>query len=132
MSKSKPILCLDFDGVIHKYTTPWTNPETISDDITDGFFEWADSASRYFTLVIYSSRSKSEKAIEAMQFWLYAQRKKWREAGGVSVATWPVSFEFASKKPAAFLTIDDRAITFDGDWLKLNPERLVNFKPWNK
>jgi len=132
MSKSKPILCLDFDGVIHKYITPWINAETISDDITEGFFEWADEASQYFTLVIYSSRSKSERAIESMQFWLYEQRKKWRESGGTSVATWPVSFEFKNEKPAAFLTIDDRAITFDGDWLKLNPARLVQFKPWNK
>ena len=132
MTKPKPILCLDFDGVIHKYTTPWTNAETISDDVTDGFFEWADNASQYFTLIIYSSRSKSESAIESMQFWMYAQRKKWRANGGQSVATWPVEFQFANEKPAAFLTIDDRAITFDGDWSKLNPEALLAFKPWNK
>ncbi len=129
---SKPILCLDFDGVIHKYDSPWTDTETISDDVTDGFFEWAEQAAEHFTLVIYSSRSKSEKAIAAMQFWMYAQRKKWRAKGGMHTIEAPLSFEFASEKPAAFLTIDDRAIQFDGDWSKLNPENLRAFKPWNK
>lgn len=128
---SKPILCLDFDGVVHKYVRPWVDAETISDEVTDGFFEWADNAAQYFTLVIYSSRSKSEKAIETMQWWMYEQRKKWREAGGKSIATWPVSFEFVNEKPAAFLTIDDRAICFAGDWSKLDPKVLREFKPWN-
>jgi len=129
---TKPILCLDFDGVIHKYDTPWSNAETISDDITDGFFEWAEQAAQHFTLVIYSSRSKSEKAVEAMQFWMYEQRKKWRSKGGMHTIEVPLSFEFASEKPAAFLTIDDRAIQFNGDWSKLDPKSLLSFKPWNK
>ena len=128
----KPILCLDFDGVIHKYTSKWTNAETISDDVTDGFFEWAEQAAQYFTLVIYSSRSKSTEAITAMQFWMYEQRKKWRSKGGTHEIESPLSFEFASEKPAAFLTIDDRAITFDGNWQKLKPDDLLKFKPWNR
>lgn len=33
-------------------------------------------------------------------------------------------------KPAAFLTIDDRALTFDGLWP--NIDELKGFKPWNK
>jgi hypothetical protein len=94
---SKPILCLDFDGVVHKYDSPWSNAETISDDVTDGFFEWAE-----------------------------------RAKGGMHTIEAPLSFEFASEKPAAFLTIDDRAIRFEGNWSHLDPETLIHFKPWNK
>jgi hypothetical protein len=127
---NKPILCMDFDGVIHSYTSGWQGDTTISDPVVPGFFEWAEQAAKQFTLVIYSSRSKNPDAISAMQFYLYEQRKLWRAAGGKSETQDPLSFEFAAEKPAAFLTIDDRAIQFDGTWPDVNELRA--FKPWNK
>ena len=38
--------------------------------------------------------------------------------------------KFPTKKPAAFLTIDDRAICFDGTFP--STETMMSFKPWNK
>ena len=37
---------------------------------------------------------------------------------------------FPTQKPAAHITIDDRAICFDGTWPELHA--IENFKPWNK
>jgi hypothetical protein len=124
----KPILCIDFDGVIHSYDRGWKGGE-IYGSVVSGFFEWAEEASKRFTLVIYSSRSKTPEGIEAMIKWLLDQRA---EVQGASIPLEPTfQFEFAAEKPPAFLTIDDRAICFDGDWSKLDPETLRAFKPWN-
>ena len=128
----KPILCVDFDGVIHSYDKGWQDG-TIYGTVVAGFFEWAEVAKDYFRLVIYSSRSKSEEGVIAMGRWLHEQRSAWRKATGFpNHGPEPTEIEFAYEKPAAFLTIDDRAICFDGDWTHLRPETLLAFKPWNQ
>ena len=128
---NKPTICLDFDGVIHKYSKGWQNGE-IYDDITDGFIEWAEEAAKHFTLVVYSSRSKTPEGIAMMKTWLRQKimsHFEWNFTGAKNLF---VSFEFASTKPAAWLTIDDRCIRFDGDWNAITIEQMKDFKPWNK
>lgn len=131
---SKLTICLDFDGVIHSYTSGWKGIDVIPDDVVPGFFEWADAMAQHFQLVIYSARSCEEKGRLAMMTWLVEQRKKWRDAGGVSPIKDGslVAFDFAKEKPKAFLYIDDRAFCFEGDWSTLTPEAVKAFKPWNK
>jgi len=132
MADFKPILCIDMDGVIHQYSLGWQDG-TLYDGVTPGFFEWAEQATKLFRLVIYSSRSKSEEGRDAMVAWLVGQRRKWREQGGIHETDDALSFEFAQEKPPAWVTIDDRAVTFRGDWnaSELTPDALRSFKPWN-
>jgi hypothetical protein len=127
----KPILCIDFDGVIHSYEKGWQNG-VIYGTVTPGFFEWAEQAAKQFKLTIYSSRSKSEEGIKAIGLWLMEQRKAWRAAGGKTETEGPLAFDFAVEKPAAWLTIDDRAICFRGAWddPALQPDAMRAFKPW--
>jgi hypothetical protein len=127
---TKPIICVDFDGVIHSYKSGWQGACVISDPINPGFFEWLDEAAQHFEIVVYSSRSKEPGACDAMAVWLAEQRKIWRDAGGISPITdgSAVTVSFAHEKPAAFLTIDDRAICFDGTWPSVGTMR--DFKPW--
>jgi hypothetical protein len=130
----RPILCLDFDGTIHEYTSPWTDAITISDHVVPGFFTWAAEAEKYFRLVIYSSRSKEPGAIDAMKRWLAAEFDREWGCEGVPISEMP-SFEFAHEKPKAFLIVDDRAAPcFKGDWSDpaLAPKTLREFRPWNK
>ncbi len=128
----RPTLCIDFDGVIHSYEKGWQNG-VIYGTVTPGFWEWAEKATRLFKLVIYSSRSKDEAGLAAMMAWMIEQRKAWRAIGGMHETPDPLSFDFAHEKPAAFVTIDDRAIQFHGKWSipELEPEVLRDFKPWN-
>jgi hypothetical protein len=121
MPDFKPTICIDFDGVIHRYSRGWQGGE-IYDGMTDGFVAWALRAKEHFTLVIYSSRSSSMPGRLAMQEWLL------RQIGGSGLML--DDFVFAHEKPAAWLTIDDRCIRFEGRWDWLRPEVLLDFKPW--
>ncbi len=131
----KPILCVDFDGVIHAYTSPWTNAETISDGPVPGALRWLWKATEWFDVQVYSSRSKSEAARIAMLRWMMhhsAEEFGHDHPMANTNAVYEYPLTFAAEKPAAFLTIDDRAICFDGDWSELEPADLLQFKPWNK
>lgn len=127
----KPILCLDFDGVIHSYTSGWKGAHVIPDAPVDGALSFLISAVASFNVHIFSSRSHQPGGIIAMQEWLLRHmRKMLPEQPNVTnsfvheIIKWPV------EKPAALVTIDDRAITFTGEWPKL--DYLLAFKPWNK
>lgn len=133
----KPILCIDFDGVIHDYRRGWQDGK-IYGQVMPGFFEWAVRAKERFQLVIYSSRSKTPEGIEAMKFWLVNRCVDWLTESGQPVGMPPImvleDFTFAYEKPPAFLTIDDRAVTFKGDWrdAHLQPGALAAFKTWSQ
>lgn len=128
----KPIICIDFDGVIHSYEAGWQEGELYG-SVTTGFWKWAEEAAKLFKLVIYSARSTQPEFAEPMMLWLVEQRRLWRETGGQSGDD-KLEFEFAHEKPKAFLMIDDRALTFRGTWKarELDPTVMRAFKPWNR
>ena len=130
--RRKPIICVDFDGVIHSYERGWQGGE-IYGEVVPGFFEWAWHANYVFELVVYSSRSKDHGLRHKMQAWLEARHAAWLDARDSDVAQAQGFFNYSAEKPAAFLTIDDRGVTFKGDWssLELAPATLRDFKPWN-
>lgn len=121
---SKPILCLDFDGVIHSYSSGWKGADIIPDPPVDGAIKFIRSAMAHFDVQIYSSRSGQEGGIKAMKVWLLSHSDPEDGEWLVASVGWP------DTKPAAKVTIDDRAITFDGTWPKI--EDLMAFQPWNK
>lgn len=120
----KPTLCIDFDGVIHSYERGWQGGE-IYGEVVPGFFVWAEQAQKQFKLMIYSSRSATDEGRLAMGKWLADKMRAWDGD--------PLEFSMAAEKPAAWLTIDDRAVHFKGDWFapELLPAVLRAFKPWN-
>jgi hypothetical protein len=130
MNNFRPVLCIDFDGVIHSYERGWQGGE-IYGTLVPGFVAWAASAAQQFGLVVYSSRSATEAGIAAMRSWLRAQLRERMMPSEID--QFVAMFEFADKKPAAWLTIDDRAVRFEGKWdaPELQPDRLRAFKPWN-
>ena len=137
MTKHKKIICLDFDGVIHSYTSGWKGPRNIPDDPVKGAFEWIEKfiwerctlpesmdpwpADGDYELCIYSSRSTTFAGRWAM--------KQWMIKHGFDSRYFEV-IKFPTKKPPAHLTIDDRAICFKGKFPTI--KTIEEFKPWNK
>lgn len=60
---TKPILCLDFDGVIHSYTSGWKGADVIPDPVVPGFFEKAEEYAQHFKLVIFSFMAENTDGI---------------------------------------------------------------------
>lgn len=122
---NKPILCLDFDGVIHSYTSGWKGADIVPDPPVDGAIKFIDEALNHFRVAVYSSRSGHPDGIYAMRKWL---RRHWLEAD--LAGDREMLIEWPMEKPSAFITLDDRALTFNGTWPDI--ETLKAFKPWNK
>lgn len=152
MATHKPLLCLDFDGVIHSYSSGWKGATNIPDQPVEGALEFLLAALGKFEVAIFSSRSKHVFGRRAMKKWLRVQLRTWMEEKkipwrdlphyvqdygappGYAEAPWPNMIVGMIKwplfKPAASVTIDDRAITFTGEWPSM--DKLAAFKPWNK
>jgi hypothetical protein len=90
-----------------------------------------------FDVQIFSSRSGQDGGIEAMQQWL---RRYIEEYFDCAFAGSPKDFDSANalfheinwpvEKPPAMVTIDDRAIQFNGEWPAI--AWLKAFQPWYK
>ena len=131
--KFNPIICVDFDGVIHSYTSGWQGVDVVADPPVDGAIEWLidmlpDCVNGDYWIAdglpiaqIYSSRSKDPAGIKAMKAWLL----KW---GLPRHYIDNDQLKFPTEKPAAFLTLDDRAICFNGEFPSVKD--ITNFKPW--
>jgi hypothetical protein len=134
----RKLLCIDMDGCLHSYVSGWTRVDDLPDPPVPGSLEFLIKASEDFDLAIHSSRSVDSDGMAAMQEWL----RRWMFDAGywssslmrdVSEAVrddvlgkiqWPTA------KPPAFLTIDDRAVTFTGLWP--DPAMLLRFKTWQQ
>jgi hypothetical protein len=127
--RNKPILCLDFDGVIHSYTSGWKGVGKIPDLLVPGAIDFIERAQADFTVAIYSSRSSSLRGRWAMKRWL-AQRVHERMGSGFEADDLLCSIRWPWFKPSALITIDDRAITFSGTWPDVAD--LKAFQPWYK
>ncbi len=131
----KPILVLDFDGVIHSYTSGWKGADVIPDPVVPGFFQFLLDAQQHFDVHVLSSRSHQPGGIAAMMDWMYRQATSMADPSvmhiGIGALTDAIDqIKWPTQKPAAMVTIDDRAVCFMGTWPGM--QELKNFKPWNK
>jgi hypothetical protein len=122
MGRERKTLCVDFDGVLHEYISPWTFADEIADGPVPGALDWLVAMlGEGFDVCVYSSRSKDPAGIAAMRAWF---AKHGMDADILE------QLDFPTEKPAAYLTIDDRAFRFEGDFP--TADWIRRFRPWNK
>lgn len=113
-------IAIDFDGVLHSYTSGWQGAETISDPPVPGMAELcAKLMDMGYEVVVMSSRARDPKGAFAIYEWLGRH-------------LFPRMRVTAEKVPAE-VYIDDRGYRFDG-----NAKALLCFivgggmEPWNR
>lgn len=120
MSPSRGHGCIDFDGVLHSYTSGWMGETLIPDAPTEGAQDFVARVIRLgFTPIVASTRAKTPIAREAMAIWL--GREGFPEV------------QIAEGKPPASFYLDDRGLRFEGPgkW-PTDEEILAACVPWNK
>jgi hypothetical protein len=149
-------ICVDFDGVIHSYTSGWKGPRTIPDPPVPGALEWIATMAQEpgFKIAIYSSRSRYFGARFVMRRWLIREMIKlcpsyetsprplkdaiakvafadpWDDERRWGIKRLVDRIDFPTRKPAAWITIDDRAFCFEGSFP--SKIQLISFMPWYK
>jgi len=113
----KKTILFDFDGVIHSYTSGWHGVDLALDKPVDGIKECIDQLKEKYLIYIYSSRCSHLEGLKCIEKYL----KEYNI----------YSDKITNVKSAAYLTIDDRCICFDGNSYSLIDE-IENFKPWTK
>lgn len=108
-------IVLDFDGVIHSYTSGWQGVDVIPDSPVAGIKEAIQDIRKYYKVVVVSTRCFQEGGLEAVRAWL--------DKHDIVVD------EVLDHKPPAIVYVDDRALTFDGNAKDLL-NKIKNFKTW--
>lgn len=115
----KKTIALDFDGVLHAYTSGWQGPSAIPDPPVPGMADLCHTLlGMGFDLVIMTSRARYPLAPRAIAAWL-------EEYG------FPIMPVTAEKVPAE-LYIDDRGFRFDGNAAAILAFVKAGMTPWNK
>ena len=114
----KQTIVLDFDGVIHSYSSGWKGADIIPDQPTLGAADAINFLRQTYNVVCVSSRCHQPGGIAAICAWM--------EKHGIQVD------EVTANKPPHIVVVDDRALRFDGDWQKVIDGIPAASVPWNK
>lgn len=119
--KDRMSIAVDFDGVIHSYKSPWTEPYVISDPPNWGAIEWLNEITQEVDVVIFSARCNDQASIDAMINWLSIH-------GATERTLQKIIFE--PGKPSCHWFIDDRAVKFEGSFVDITADQLKKLEPW--
>jgi len=112
-------VAIDFDGVINSYTG-WKGPTVTEDPVSNAVESLDTLLGQGYKVVIYSTRAQTAEGLQTIREYLL------KHSGSPAMVE---GIEITDKKPIAHVYIDDRAITFKGDWEE-TLKQIEEFKPW--
>lgn len=115
-------IAVDFDGVLHSYTSAWIDFHVIPDPPVEGAIEWLNGIRHHFQIVIFTTRAKTVLGELAV--------KKWLADHGFELHS--DEYDVTALKPPALVYIDDRAWRFEGPGLFPSRQQIHDARPWNK
>lgn len=133
-------VALDFDGVLHSYSSGWTGPIPFDAPVegAQGFCQWL--VSNKFKVVVMTTRAEHEGAAEGIRAWFQHHgfpEEFWKSKEALSMGGWMRGerwVEVTHEKAHADVYVDDRGWRFNGDFAELREFLGTpnNLKPWNK
>ncbi len=109
--KLKKTILIDLDGVLNTYNGKYD--ENIIPPIRNGAKEFLEKLAQDFVVKIFTTRDMN-------------LTKEWLKSNKINIIS-----DVTNKKEPAILMIDDRAVTFKGDYEDIY-EEIKNFKVWYK
>jgi len=136
--KYRPTIAIDFDGVIHKYSEGWKDG-SIYDEPIEGALKAIKELMKDYSVFIFSTRSPWQivRWLNSGEHYPYCGAMAYDTANGYEARVIPFWVKFWNKKDVlgvtrrklpAMVYVDDRALKFEGDWLKTLNEVVVTVK----
>jgi len=114
-------VAVDFDGVIHSYTSGFHGFENIMDPPVEGAIEILKDYIANIKVAIFSTRASCPEGVAAIKGWLLKYGLTQEEVDSLTIT---------NSKIHANLYIDDRSWHFVGKYPSI--KYIKEFKPWNK
>jgi hypothetical protein len=144
----REMIAVDFDGVLHSYSSGWKGNDVIPDAPVPGAIRWLIDMCLIspYNVGIYSARTNAVNAVDgerAIRRWIRRETYDWMTT--LAMYAGDDNYELLcadhatvmgcitiirEKPPEAFIFIDDRAWKFQGTFPSLL--ELEHFKPWYK
>lgn len=120
--KHAQIISIDFDGVIHSYTSAFTTPTEIHDGPVDGAIDFIrDALLRGFGVHIHTARANNPEAECAIVAWLLKHGLEHYHVDALSIS---------ARKKGAVIYIDDRGWRFEGRFPTF--DEIAALRQWNR
>lgn len=132
--RPRPTLSVDFDGVLHAYTSGWKGASVIPDGPVPGAIAWLARMADHmnpdgFKVVVCSARASRPWGWWAVRRWLRLQLFEHFGSDMTRADDIASGIEVTNRKPAAIVYIDDRAWRFDGKKFPTEAEIMAH-RPW--